>query len=173
MPGDNYETFKKTIDWVRHCGAQQVDINDLIIIPNSDLERMVKKFKIKCNGENMVLSNYSFSEADMVKASHFKVCFQSLFGYYQSIFTMLVGKGRFKPSEVIEKFMIAAEKRGEIPSGRLLDLGGIHFLEQTILGFLKSLFDTQSVKYYFILFRENFAHLKDNENYRMEFMGTK
>jgi hypothetical protein len=171
LPGDNYESFTMTIDWTVYCRAQQVDINDLIILHNSDLERMAESFKIKCNNENMVLSNYSFSEEEMVKASHFKIGFQFLFGFYQRIFYMLVFECRFKPSEIVEKFIVEAEKRGEIPPGRLLDLSGINFSDQTVFCFLKSLFeDKQSVKYYFMLFRENFKRLKDNKNYRIEFM---
>ncbi len=173
LPGDNYETFKKTLDWVVYCRAQQVDINDLIIIPNSDLEKLAGKFKIKYNEENMVLSSYSFSEGDMIKASHFKVGFQFLFGYYQRIFHALVYQFQYKPSAVIEQFVAVAEALGDIPPGRLLDLSGISFSDQTIFRFLKSLLkDREHVKYFLKLFKEHEARLKENENYRIEFMGA-
>ncbi|OGX25700.1 MAG: hypothetical protein A2Y03_09515 [Omnitrophica WOR_2 bacterium GWF2_38_59] len=173
LPGDNYEKFKKTLDWVVYCKADQVDINDLIIIPNSNLENSVKKFEIKTNKDNMVLSNYSFTEEDMVKASHFKICFQFLHGFYQKLFFKLVFKFRFKPSDIIEIFIREANKRGEIPAGRLLDLTGIYFSDKTILSFLKCLFDDRiTVKHFLKLFTEQSERLKENVNYRLEFIKT-
>jgi hypothetical protein len=164
LPGDNYETFRKTIDWTVYCGVKQISINDLLILPNSNLERMSEKFGIKYNSQCLELSNDTFSEADMVKASHFKICFLFLFRGYQRIFHMLIFEYRFKPSDVVESLMAAAQKQGEIPCGRLVGLNGINFSKLTILRFLRSLFDDrQRVEYVFSLFREDALRFKEDE----------
>lgn len=170
LPGDNYQKFKKTIDWVVYCRAEQVDVNDLIIIPNSPLEKLTGNFKIKYNRENMALSNYSFSNKDMIKASHFKIAFQFLFGYHQKVFNILVYDYKLKPSDIIEKFVYVAKERGEIPNGRLFDLSNIRFSDQTFFYFLKYLFGySEIVRYFLKPFKESSISLRDNENYKVEF----
>ncbi len=164
LPGDTYETFRKTIDWTVYCGVKQISVNDLLILPNSNLERMSEKFGIKYNSQCLELSNDTFSEADMVKASHFKICFLFLFRGYQRIFHMLIFEYRFKPSDVVDRLIEAAQKKGEIPCGRLVGLNGINFSKLTILRFLRSLFDDrQSVEYFFSLFREDALRFKEDE----------
>ncbi|MCK5081322.1 MAG: radical SAM protein [Candidatus Omnitrophica bacterium] len=159
LPGDNYETFKKTIDWVVYCKVPRVNISDLVLIPNSGLEKAAQKFKIKCNKQNIVLSNYTFSEEDMVKASHFRGAFHFLYTHHKNIFNISKYGFRFKPSAVIEKFVTAAKKNKEMPSGRLLDLCGIDFSDQTIVYFLRSLFDDkETIKYFFKLFKRSSRH---------------
>lgn len=166
LPGDNYEILKDTIDWAVYCRVQSIGLNELMVFPNSDLKGMCERFEIKCNSNNMELSNYSFSEKDMAKASHFYVGFQFFFLHYRQIFDMLVFKYRYKPSEIVERFIAEAQKRGEIPPGRLWELCSINFSDQVVLGFLKSLFDDrQSVEYFFRLYKEKPKRLKDNENH--------
>lgn len=172
LPGDSYNTFKRTIDWVVYCKVEKVDINDLIVIPSSPLEKLVRKFKIKYdkNKNNFVLSTYSFNKKEMIKASHFRIAFEFLFGYYQKIFYILVYKFKFKPSKIIEKFVSIAKKRKEISPGRLLNLNGIHFSDQTIFRFLKHLFkDKETTKYFLKLFKQSTVLLNDNKNYKIEF----
>ena len=63
--------MKNAIDWAIYCRVQYIGLNELMVLPNSDLKEMCERFEIKCNSNNIELSNYSFSEKDMAKASHF------------------------------------------------------------------------------------------------------
>ena len=165
LPGDNYETLKNTFDWAVYCRVQHIGLNELMVPPNSDLKGMCERFEIKCNSNNIELSNYSFSEKDMAKASHFYVGFQFFFFHYRHIFYMLVFKCRYKPSEIVEKFIAEAKKKGEIPPDRLWDLSDINPSDQTVFCFFKSLLnDRQSVEYFFRVYKEKQKRLKDDEN---------
>ncbi len=161
LPGDNYERFKKTIDWAVLCGVQYIGFNDLMVLPNSDLKAMSERFEIKCNSNNMLLSNYSFSETDMAKASHFQVGFQFLFVHYRQIFHMLVFNHGYRPSVIVEKLVAEAEKSGEIFPGRLWDLRFMSFCDRTVLhSFQELLNDRQLTLYFFKLYKEQSMRLR-------------
>ncbi|OGX59450.1 MAG: hypothetical protein A2447_06175 [Omnitrophica WOR_2 bacterium RIFOXYC2_FULL_38_12] len=165
LPGDNYETFKNTIDWVVYCKIPRVNICDLILIPNSGLEKAAQRFKLKTNKNKLVLSNYTFSEEDLVKASHFRGSFHFLFTRCNDIFNINICNSKLKPSEVIELFVKVASDNNEIPSGRLLTWKNIDFSDKTIFSFLKSLFnDRVTIKHFLKLFKNNSRILHNHED---------
>lgn len=176
LPGDNFETFKRTIDWAVYCGVEKVDINTLVLIPNSPLEKLVRKFKIKydINNYNFVLSTKTFNTKDMEKAAHFTIAFEFLFGFHKKIFKILTYKFGFKPSEIIKKFIIAAKETREILPGQFQESGKVNFSNKTIFSFIKNVVnDTNTRRLLLRLFIKNIALLKNNENYKIKFGENK
>ena len=171
LSGDNYETFKETLAWGFYTKAGQIKVFDLVILPSSDLEAQAKEFGIQCDSDKVVLSNDTFSEQDMIRASHFTAGFLFLLKYYRQIFDKLVFEQRFTVSEVIEKIVLAAQKTGDMPMSRVGSFADVKFSERTLFQFLKTLFtDKSAIKHFLLLFKRHSRSVKTDASYVEDFM---
>lgn len=122
LPGDNYETFKATMDWTLGLGrSYNASIMDLVLLDNSPLSGMVKTFSIRTNADGLVTANYSFTRADFMKASW-------LVAVYHAVTRNKAALEKFeracaregKPSLVLERLAFKAVKTGLLPKKRLV-----------------------------------------------------
>ena len=87
LPGDNYETFRKNLQWCAQMGAVNITANRLYVLPGSYFYKNSEKYELKFdkNPYHLVYSNYSYSYEDIMRSEALLVAFQitkSLFGIY-------------------------------------------------------------------------------------------
>ena len=75
LPGDNLDTFKKTIDFIHGnlSPGAVLRVGRLFVFPGFDFDRQKERFRIRLTSKypHYVRSNYSFSEAQIRKAEEY------------------------------------------------------------------------------------------------------
>lgn len=139
LPGDNYETFKASLDWVLNFGQPlRCDVYDLVLLTNSRLSFMPEKFSIKANAEKIVTANCSFSAGDLARASRLVAVLRAISREHS---TLALFESAFRregrPSRVLERLALKARREGLIP-GRRLFIKRIGTYEAIPAAFLKA-----------------------------------
>ena len=122
LPGDNYGTFKKTLDWALGFGkGPVVNVTDLVVLENSRLARLAAKFSIRTDREGLVLSNSSFSAAGLLRASRCLAAYHAVRADNDALrkFGSACAAGA-KPSALLEKLALELAKAGHLGRKRVL-----------------------------------------------------
>jgi len=178
LPGDNYETFKKSVDWAVSCNLPypngyafitNVQIFDLMLLENSPLMKMAEKFKMKYvkSKENLVTQNYSFSPKGLIKGSRLRTMLNSLSAPCKKTFRLILETTGLKPSEILERLADVAIKEGKLKRGRLHEYEFLYIDNRLFKKFLNTIYrrpeDNEKISAIFDLFRfEKFLFVKEN-----------
>lgn len=126
LPGDDYEAFKRTLDWALGFAPQaHLTLFDLVMLPNAPLAAQVERFGIRADAEGLVSETSSFSAEDMARSSRLFAAYCRLRdtpGCWDG-FAALLGKGG-RPSEHLERVAEGMLRAGLLPSERVIGQGG-------------------------------------------------
>lgn len=127
LPGDNYESFKQSLDWaLQFVPMVNFTLFDLVMLPNAPLSDHVEKYKIETDAEGLIKSSYSFSEKEMMQASWLFVAYC----YIRETPNLWTNFGNFlrarkgRPSDLLEKVAKQLLAKGFIPRERIVGQGG-------------------------------------------------
>lgn len=127
LPGDSYETFKRSMDWAMSFQPlPQITLFDLVLLPNSSLASMKERFDLKVDPEGLVHSSSSFSPDDMMRASWLFAAYcylRNTSGFKEKLEGLLHAGGK-RPSEVLEKVGLRLVESGFLPKERIIGQGG-------------------------------------------------
>lgn len=92
LPGDNYESFKKNLQWCDEMGAVRITANRLYVLPGSYFYKHAEEYKLKFDKQpyHLVYSSYSYSYEDIMRSEALLVAFQvskSLFRKHKNLKT--------------------------------------------------------------------------------------
>jgi len=112
LPGDDYNSFKGTLDWVLSFGPQvELMPFDLLLLPNTPLLRMRRRFGIEADAVGRALRCRSFSHQDLAKSSWLLEAYRRLGG--------LGGDNGWRPSEALERTAGMLVRSGILPANRV------------------------------------------------------
>lgn len=123
LPGDDYESFKRTVDWA--MGFRPLPtlyFFDLEVHPNSAFHGMLGRFRMRTDRERIVSENYSFAARDIVKASRLVAAYNSIAkksGVDPRAFEAAFGRRAARPSDFLEALGAAMVREGRLPRRRL------------------------------------------------------
>jgi len=127
LPGDNYETFRRSMDWaLSFSPLPQLTLFDLVLLPNSPLASMKERFSLQVDPEGLVHGSSSFSPDDMMRASWLFAAYcwlRNTSGFKEKL-EQLLHKPGVRPSAVLEKVGLRLVETGFLPKERIIGQGG-------------------------------------------------
>jgi len=129
LPGDDYASFKNTLDWVLAFDpVPNITIFDLVLLPNAPLASMKDRFEIEVDDEGLVRGNLSFSEEELTRASRLVAAYARLRGRRSGWedFVRRMRAGKERPSSLLEKEAARLVEEGLLPKTRIVGQGGRH-----------------------------------------------
>jgi radical SAM superfamily enzyme YgiQ (UPF0313 family) len=110
LPGDNYESFKESLDFAVAAAPNNLDIFPLSVLPGTELAEKTEEYGIKHSGFPSYITEYckSFSMEDMTRAEKLTNAVDSLYNREQAFtwFNTAAAALKIKPSLLFEQFSI-------------------------------------------------------------------
>lgn len=125
LPGDDYESFKRTMDWALPFAPDaRLTLYDLAVLPNAPLAARRERLGIRTGRRGVVLSAAGFSAADMARSSRLFAAYRYLRdtpGCWDG-FEKLLRRGDVRPSDALEKVVGRLTASGKLPKGRVFGI---------------------------------------------------
>lgn len=108
LPGDNYETFRNSLDFAVEARPNNIDIFPLSVLPGTEMAEKASALNIKNCGfpDYTIIENKSFSRSDIAKAEALTNAANILYNREQAFawFNTAAEALKLKPSVLIENF---------------------------------------------------------------------
>lgn len=120
LPGDDYNSFRRNLEWCRNIGARNITANRLYILPGSYFYKYVDEFKIKYDKKpyHLVYSNYTYSYDDIMRSESLLVAFQLLNHIFYNSDILYSDNEKVNFWELVDKVENIITQRGIYSQGR-------------------------------------------------------
>lgn len=108
LPGDNYESFKKSLDFAVSAAPNNLDIFPLSVLPGTEMAENAEEYGIRHMGFPSYITEYceSFSKEDMKNAETITGAVDTLYNQKQAFawFNTAAAALKLRPSALFEQF---------------------------------------------------------------------
>lgn len=125
LPGDNYSSFRESLDYAASAAPNNIDIFPLSVLPGTEISDKAEEYGIIQNGfpSFETIHNSSFTVSDMIKAAKLTEACDLLYNKEQAFawFNTVTQALEISPSKLLEQFSVHGKKT-DIPGFILSEL---------------------------------------------------